>query len=403
MTLSLNNDFGYYTVGEKIFFSKNLAYNEVLASKKRIEYHFNDHIFDKYDWTHEPESEVSIEEFYRRRAQQIRDEYDYVILQYSGGPDSTNILKTFLKNKIKLDEIVNFNSYNSTSVVEGTIHNADYVYNVKPILEKLLKENTQTKVTIVDEIEMTKKIWDDVYFKDYYELLFSSGTFPSFWMMRGIWVNYIPHIFDMVSSGKKVGVVMGVDKPTLRIHDKKYYTVFNDIMSCDITMSMHNCTELNPTNIIEFFYHTPKFPELIIKQVHLLKKTVERYERQNDLTLFENLNKFDNTEFRTSFICESKIHLGKNLRYDLYHKTIYPDWSPNIVTPKLRHNGKKNIDCWWVNKLDEKYVRIWSNGALKYLNSFSHLIKKTSYNFNNQKVIDFSTLPLLHSKKYYIE
>jgi hypothetical protein len=403
MTLSLNNDFGYYSVGEKIFFSKNLAYNESLLKNARVEYRFNDHVFDRYDWTREPEPEVSIEEFYRRRAQQIRDEYDYVVLQYSGGPDSTNILQTFLKNKIKLDEIVNFNSYNSTSVVEGTIHNADYVYNVRPILEKLLKENTQTKVTIVDEIEMTKKIWDDLYSKDYYELLFSSGTFPSFWMMRGIWVKYIPHIFDMISSGKKVGVVMGVDKPMLKLDDKKYFTVFNDIMACDITTSMHNCSELNPTNIIEFFYQTPKFPELIIKQVHLLKKTVEKYEKQNDVSLFENSNKLDNTEFRNSFTCESKLHLRKNLRYDLYHKTIYPHWSPNIVTPKLRLNGKKNIDCWWVDKLDDKYVKIWNNGALKYIQNFSSLIKTTSYNFNQQKRFEFSTLPLLHSKKYFVE
>jgi hypothetical protein len=95
--------------------------------------------------------------------------------------------------------------------------------------------------------------------------------------------------------------------------------------------------------------------------------------------------------------------LRKNLRYDLYHKTIYPDWSPNIVTPKLRLNGKKNIDCWWVDKLDDKYVKIWNNGALKYIQNFSSLIKTTSYNFNQQKRFEFSTLPLLHSKKYFVE
>ena len=80
-------------------------------------------MFSKCDWTTEPEPGVPLSEYYRRRAQQIRDKYDYVVLLYSGGPDSNNILHAFVHNGIKIDEIVNINSYDKTQVVKDTIHN----------------------------------------------------------------------------------------------------------------------------------------------------------------------------------------------------------------------------------------------------------------------------------------
>ena len=46
---------------------------------------------------------------------------------------------------------------------------------------------------------------------------------------------------------------------------------------------------------------------------------------------------------------------------------------------------------------------MWNNGALKYLQDFTHSIKVISYNFNGEKRLEFSTLPLLLSKKYFIE
>ena len=403
MILSQNN-FGYYKVGDEIFNSKNLAFEYSIIRGTRPQFVYNEHIFDKYDWKNEPEPNVALKEFYRRRAQQLRDQYDYVILQYSGGPDSKNILDTFLTNDIKLDEIVNFNTYNSTKVIDGTIHNADYNFNVKTFLEKNLNKNFP-KVTIIDEIEMTKKIWDEYRSKDYFELLFSSGTFPSFWMMKGIWIKYVDHILNQITSGKRVCVILGVDKPNLRIDDGKYYTAFNDIMSCDISFSTQNDDILSKTNVTEFFYHTPNFPELIIKQVHVLKKAVEKYESLNIIDNFDDADKFDNTEFRNSFFCLSKKFINKNLKYNIYHSIIYPTFFQNIVTPKHRIYGSKRSDCWWVNDLDEKYKRMWMSGSAKYIRSFYPLIRETAsiYIANNTKYIDFSPLPLLFSKKYYIE
>ena len=92
--------FGYYTVGTFKTYSKLMAILEHEKTGVHPQWHFNDEEFSAHDWKQEPQE--SLVELYRRRAQQIRDRYDYLVLFYSGGADSTNILQTFINNDIKL-------------------------------------------------------------------------------------------------------------------------------------------------------------------------------------------------------------------------------------------------------------------------------------------------------------
>ena len=105
--------FGYYQVGNYRTFSKLEAIEIEQATGETVHWNFNDEVYSCYDWTKEPEPNTSISEFYRRRAQQLRDKYEYLVLMYSGGPDSQVILDTCLGNNIHIDEIVNVNSYSN--------------------------------------------------------------------------------------------------------------------------------------------------------------------------------------------------------------------------------------------------------------------------------------------------
>jgi len=387
---------GFYEVGEQAFASKNSAYTESIKKSKPIRYNYNDDVFGKYDWTKEPEPEVSLKEFYRRRAQALRDKYDYIVLQYSGGPDSQNVLDTFLENNIKLDEIVNFNSYDKTQKVDETTHNADYVYNVKPTVENIIKKyGNQIKINIIDEIDMTKKVWAEYSSLDYYELLFTSGTFPSVWMMRGVWIKHVKHLWDKLLSGKRVCVILGADKTMLRIDTEKnlYYTNFSDIVSCDIaTLSIYDKI-LQGHKIVEMFYHTIDQPDLAIKQAHTLKNTVEKL--KSHVICFDYFNKFKGTKFRPASVCERKGIPIMNLKYEYYHKAVYPSWKTNVVTPKPVYLGNRLIDCWWVDQLDENEKKVWTNGIQKYEQSFNQFLKKSDN--------DISTLPICFSQSYYLE
>ena len=92
---------GFYQVGQKKFYSKALAIMESQQSGIYPEFNFNDQKFSTYNWGKEPEQ--SLQEIYRKRALQLREKYDYLVLSYSSGSDSTNILHSFLFNGIKID------------------------------------------------------------------------------------------------------------------------------------------------------------------------------------------------------------------------------------------------------------------------------------------------------------
>ena len=384
---------GHYQVGSEKFTLKSLAMQKSMRTGLKVNFIYNDDLFNQYDWTQEPEPNINIHEFYRRRAQQIRDNYDYIVLQYSGGADSQCIFDTFMNNDILLDEVVNFNSYEKTQRLEGTAHNADYVYNVKPVLEDMVKKygTHRTRISIIDEIDMTTKVWREYKNRDYYELLFNSGSFPSVWMMRGIWIKHVPHIWNKLLEGKRVCVILGADKTTLSVVNNKFCTNFSDILCCDSTNLLMLDVDLRGHNFIELFFHTPAHPEIPIKQAHLLKRFVESQITDEN---FEDTGYYRLTGHRSAVTCNSKQFAG-NLKYQQYHNIVYPGIKSNITTPKPRYFGTRNMDCWWVNEMSPDDNKIWRLSLPKYYATFKSMIEKNG--------TDLTTVPLTWTKPYFLE
>lgn len=394
----LNSDFdrlGLYRVGQSVFTSKTLAQMESIKTNRPLEFDFNDRVFDLYDWTKEPEPNTSISEFYRRRAQQLRDKYEYLVLMYSGGPDSQVILDTCLGNNIHIDEIVNVNSYSKTQKIEGTTHNADFFYNAKPNIDRILaRNNNKIKVTILDEIEITKKIFEDSSSQlEYYERLFNAVNFPSAWLFRGSWIKHVPHIWNKFLNGVRVGLIYGYDKPSIDVHDGKYYWSVNDAFLMDSSFTHTNDADLKGYNAIETFYQTPDMPELPIKQAHILKNFLNSTVPTKDY--FEDSALYLAKDQRPPFNCRSKIHAG-NLKYKYFHKVIYPSWAPNVVTPKPMFNGTRMEDCWWIYGMDASVQKIWYKGLTKHHADFK-LDKK------DNRVTQSGMLQMVKSKKRFLE
>jgi hypothetical protein len=85
--------FGFYQYDGQMYFDK-LDVLDIALSKRdynpSIHFNFNDEVFLKADWETDPP--VSLNDVYKMRAQQLRDEYDYLVLMYSGGSDSRQVL-----------------------------------------------------------------------------------------------------------------------------------------------------------------------------------------------------------------------------------------------------------------------------------------------------------------------
>ena len=68
---------------------------------EHVHWNFNDEIYSKYDWSKEPIHDLY--ELYKMRAIQIREEYDNVIVYFSGGIDSVCAIRSFLDNEFIQD------------------------------------------------------------------------------------------------------------------------------------------------------------------------------------------------------------------------------------------------------------------------------------------------------------
>ena len=384
--------FGYYSVNGKNFYNKIQAYLEQKNSKQPVEYIFNDHIYECYDWTQEPEPWTGLLEFYRRRAQQIRDKYDYVVLLCSGGPDSTNMFEAFANNNIRIDHVVNFNSYTQTQRTEDTANNADYVFNFKPHIEEYIKntKNLITKITVLDEIELTKK-----YLVDYknidYEVAYGLLTNITGFMYCGGWIKYVPEIWDRIVRGENLCIVIGSDKPWLTVVDGKYAVQFVDLGNqIDWAVRFDSDPAYRGLDITESFYQSRDDVNLRIKQAHILKNYMSNNPESGKYMSDEFRRK--QTRKRPSYHCENKDHPGSTLRYAEFHKTIYPNWNPQIVTPKPEQHMIRTEDDFWSKKLDLEVYSVWARVAYQYRKDFAWV------GLGQQGV-----MPFMQTRKYFLE
>ena len=173
-----NSKLGYYTVGDKKFHSKPLALLAATESNQFPEWDFNKQSFAAVDWSLEPVTDIR--NLYRLRAQQLRQQYDYIRLEFSGGSDSTTVLYSFVNNGIHIDEVVfrypktgekNVSDDPFNYKPENTLSEAKYA--AYPILNWLTTAAPQTKITVHDYSEnMISNCHDESWVlrtKDYFQ------------------------------------------------------------------------------------------------------------------------------------------------------------------------------------------------------------------------------------------
>jgi hypothetical protein len=352
--------YGNYYVNNKLYNTKREALEAAKGNRNLVQWRFNDETYDRFDWTKDPFPFLNISDLYRLRAQEIRDTNDYVALMVSGGPDSTNMLESFVHNGLKVDEVINVNCYHNIKKVVGTINNADYIYNFKPSLDALSKQfNFNPKITLLDEIDYVQLHWKYMWQRGRDDICWEFGGATSI-LPRGYMVLYLPHIWQMILQGKKVAVVVGTDKPHARLINGKYAIQFNDIMESNYR-EMAKEFGFEQFDFWHWFYNAPTTAPLIIKQAHLLKNFVDSHPEPE---FYENIE--NSKTFRRAHYWPSR-HGHGHLKYDIFHKLIYPNWTAKVVTPKSPDFIFRPEDTWWLKDLKVKEKSIWESSLKKFV------------------------------------
>lgn len=300
---------GQYLCNNKRYFNKLEAILESNISQKHVEWDYHDSIFGQHNWSIEPTLELK--ELYKLRALQLRDAYDHLVLFYSGGVDSWNILKTFIDNDIRIDEIYMFGAFEAEEKKISSLgYSRDpgyYTREIKqslPLLKKLVA-NKNIKVNVFDWTTHILEAADNL------DWIWTAGVrFDPTCMVRSKFHKIFREHSELLHKGKKVGFVYGVDKPRLLRDDNSIYFAFLDVIMTTGTL---------PTNDIlgeywendEYFYWSPNLPELAIKQSHCV---VNWLSSQNKIELIKHVNNL------ASFHDEAY--------YDQVNRSIYPSWNP---------------------------------------------------------------------------
>jgi len=346
-----------------------------------LQFCFNEGVFRHIDWSIEPE--MSLKELYKMRCQQLRDTYDYLILSYSGGADSHEILCTFLENGIFLDEVQTVHYSKLTNKFDKNVLLQDkaiqqlleYDYVVVPMLDKIRAKSPATKITTLD---ISDNIVDDVTSKKFdfmgmgkfsTNATFLKQTTP---FARNFFQQH--HNSKAFNPKKKTAFIRGVEKPNLEINSNILKFRFSDVSMH--TVRMMQLGEVDEIYTIENFFWTPDIPLIPIKQCHVLKKVLEQ-----DVAFYSSF--MHNQE-------KAKLNREKPTReWDdfqnfqrRYDRILYYHWHQGMfVAPK--HN-KESPEFKLVSLIDNKVIDV-SKDALTEQNDYfdreyKNLIRKDLLN-----------------------
>ena len=377
----INRKLGYYTVGSIEFDSKIKACIYAQLINQEVKWHFNNEVFEKYPWHIEPTE--SLDALYDRRTKQLRDSYDYIMISYSGGADSQNIVESFIRQGLHIDELV-VNTMEKANLKHTVIDPnnkdpknaaAEHYLQTIPRLKEIEKRAPKTKITVLDMSDYLFNSWleagDASWVMDKRE-----GLNP----LNVTRFNYI-HFNDVrkqFDKSKKLALILGVEKPRTFIHtNNKYYIRFTDRATNIITVENHIKDYDNA--VVEYFYWAPESVDILCKQAYVIKHWLE-------LTP-------DKQQF----------WFHKNLTADLYRQVherelrplLYTTWNNNWwQANKATLDWYSEFDAWYIEgHKGTKHHSIWKEGI--------DYVKKHASNFVN-KTHGFEDGLAIHAYNYEV-
>jgi hypothetical protein len=269
-------ELGYYTVNNQSFGTNKVA--AVLEAQKTgadVEWNFHDSVFNAVDWQVEPE--LSLDQLYKLRAHQIREQYDYVIVFCSGGADSNNVIRTFMDNDIHVDEVVamipesGLNNWNWNEKNPSPLNlMSETKYAQYPILNEITVRKPTTKITVLDTFDsMLSNNSDEWIFE-------TEGGMIDMTNFKYGKLDTLPYLVDMAERGVKIAAVWGTDKPIVVFADDGRVGLL--LVDNPVYLPKYPFKNVYPNVDRVLFYWSQDMPELLVKQGHVVARELSKPE-----------------------------------------------------------------------------------------------------------------------------
>jgi hypothetical protein len=318
---------GYYLHNNKIYTERAAMFDDMFINNDQtFKFCFNDEVFKALDWSLEPD--ISLPDLYKIRAQQLRESYDYLILSYSGGADSHEILCTFLENNIFIDEIQTVHYNEGIKNIDKNILLNDkvlsiyleYEFAALPALRHVKKISPNTKITLIDASEFTVNdistnkcsfMGMDKYTTNSVVVVQNTPFSKNFFMHH--------HNSKVMKNKLKTAFIRGAEKPSLKLNGRRLNFSFNDSTMNSVKMIQAGNIENSYT--IENFFWTPDVPLIPIKQSHVIKKALE-IDRQFLMDFIKSTNKKSRVDQHSDIYSFQRA----------FNRIIYTHWNDHIFT-----------------------------------------------------------------------
>jgi hypothetical protein len=373
----LNNKYGCYICGGMTFLSKFKALeyaNQINSGVVRFYYH--DHIWDSFD--KRLLGKIPLTTLYKERAQQLRDKYDHLVLHYSGGADSHNVLHTFLVNNIKLDEVsvrwakpLRDGKFYTPNNQDTSASNAvsEWDFAIKPTLDKLRSTYPEIKITIVDFTDtLTDKLIKSSNIEN--RILELNMTRGALFSLTARLNPKVEQESTSTTRNKSIGHIFGIDKPIVNFDSTGYNMCFQDAMIENTLMH-----EAQSQGFVEFFYWAPDFPILPMEQSYQIALKFK-----SDAAAKETL--FEDWADRDSEVIRNKIHAEQQVqKYVLYKDS----WNLNTFQAGKPNAARSDWYFWLHN----------SSELVQLKNSHTIAMKNLTSNIDSRMLINAEDVPVL--------
>jgi hypothetical protein len=359
------NKHGYFSVGNQNLYSKLDAIRLSVATGEPVQWHYNDEVFSKLDWTVEPEKDIRT--MYRERAQAIRDKFDYVVVMFSGGSDSTTVLDSFINNNIPVDEVFMHQWIKYQPEGVDSYMNAEITYSALPYLKRKLPTAWNTNVRLHDPSDYALACLNDANFRER-----SYREVNNIHNLQWISIHHnlhrrFPEYLKLIDQGKRIVFVWGEAKPHINydLEKNKHYFYFEDHYA---HAPQPRDQELNdPYCQHEQFYDDPLHPEIKVKQAHLVLNVLKQITHRSDIFLCR-----DSLDRHYRVVGSETYHNGQYYALDrnAFNSTIYPDWNFLTYHQDKRPGRLIHPAHAWIEKIDPVAARKWIAG---YINTYSQL------------------------------
>lgn len=376
---SEKNKFGFYQVGDVCTYSKFRAIEHSLKTNARIEWNFNSEVLRSHDLKKEPSE--SLPSMYRRRAQWIRDHYDYVVLMYSGGIDSTNMLKSFFDNGIIPDEICTVYEY------EGTKHRhafltGEIINSAIPYVKSNIESRFHTKFRLVDtsqqQYDTVRSLDTEFQDRSYYawNQAHNLGNLARLDVRR-----FVDDYKKIIDSGRRLVLVWGETKPAVApsYYDDRHQLIFVE-SSFDMICNAQQQEENDPGRFDEMFYTSPDFFEISIKQAHLCLERLKNFDKfRSEMMDIDSAPTDVESLYAPGFMIKhlefSEVRTRhQGIRFCLKKSCLERMLYPGVDLPIYTHG--KNVDRlyhprdWWLRKALPEQSRDWYRGYVQKIQGY---------------------------------